>query len=330
MGKKRSAVAQAAFERFEVALDRFGDTGSPAAYREYIQAHDAFERINFEEVGMTPPRHMRRVYIPDGPWYGLAWASLPESVRVKLENYTRKGKYIPCRVNTPTIATGEPDKMPGPSWAMEAGTSCPGAVFGTGTICEWCYASGGQHRKNITLGEKAAKKAGNRGYAMRPHVVRANKVRFFFAKIASVNPQYRQLFVDTMVAAIRDNPHLDGYFRIHDAGDFFSPSYVSMWRDITAALPDVQFWAPTRSWHLADPHGKWAAAFTSINALPNVTIRPSALRIEDAAPSVPGFAAGSGVKVEGYNCPASTQNNQCGSCRSCWDDRTKAIYYHAH
>jgi len=38
--------------------------------------------------------------------------------------------------------------------------------------------------------------------------------------------------------------------RIHSAGDFYSPEYTRMWLAITAALPNITFWAYTRSWRV--------------------------------------------------------------------------------
>jgi len=37
------------------------------------------------------------------------------------------------------------------------------------------------------------------------------------------------------------------YVRIHDAGDFYSPAYLNKWIDISKALPNVRFYAYTKS-----------------------------------------------------------------------------------
>jgi hypothetical protein len=37
------------------------------------------------------------------------------------------------------------------------------------------------------------------------------------------------------------------------------------------------------------------------------------------------------TKVKGsYVCPAPKQNNECGSCRACWDKSVKEVVYKAH
>jgi len=37
------------------------------------------------------------------------------------------------------------------------------------------------------------------------------------------------------------------YVRIHDAGDFYSPAYLDKWIDIAKALPNIRFYAYTKS-----------------------------------------------------------------------------------
>ena len=37
------------------------------------------------------------------------------------------------------------------------------------------------------------------------------------------------------------------YVRIHDSGDFYSPAYLNKWIDIAKALPNVRFYAYTKS-----------------------------------------------------------------------------------
>jgi len=48
------------------------------------------------------------------------------------------------------------------------------------------------------------------------------------------------------------NGAVAGFFRIHDSGDFtvahYQESYIEAWGRVGAALPYVQFWAPTRIW----------------------------------------------------------------------------------
>lgn len=113
-------------------------------------------------------------------------------------------------------------------------------------------------------------------------------------------------------------PH-PNYFRIHDAGDFYTPEYVRAWFDICSALPEVSFWAPTRMWAMV---GMASTEFQK--GLPfNLALRPSALHFREGPPPVsaagsraasvagtvmPGLAAGSGSGVNppvgAWDCPA--------------------------
>lgn len=197
-------------------------------------------------------------------------------------------------------------KMPSKSWSLPAGDACPAAVFGAGAICGSCYAAKGAYAWSTTK--------------------RAQRERFNWTVRSMRTPEGREEFIATMVAAIGTrNP----YFRVHDSGDLFSPAYTSAWAEIARRLPTVQFWVPTRTYRfLAMP--KWAAALAELSALPNVTIRPSALHFDAPAPEVPSMAAGTTASKAGFTCPAHSQGNQCGSCRACWDAPSMPISYRKH
>jgi hypothetical protein len=119
------------------------------------------------------------------------------------------------------------------------------------------------------------------------------------------------------------------YFRIHDSGDFFSKDYIKGWAEICRNLPHIRFWAPTRVWMLQRD-----ALVAAMQTAPNLAIRPSALRFDDPAPSVPGLAGGSGAHalpkkqartpfdplnkgVAVWDCPAYTLNGH--ECRGSLD-----------
>jgi hypothetical protein len=52
-------------------------------------------------------------------------------------------------------------------------------------------------------------------------------------------------FIDIMVAEIVKKK-VD-YVRVHDSGDFYSPTYLQKWLDIAKELPNVRFYAYTNS-----------------------------------------------------------------------------------
>lgn len=272
-------------------------------------------------------------HVPAGEWYGVAWGRLDANVQRRLANATRRlpsGRVITIGAtpDTPVTVLGEPDKMPGYSWAMTAGATCPGALFGPGTICGSCYAGGAAHRADA--GQPDMLGARRRGYVTRLHVRRALAVREWWARLSAMTPDGMARWADRMAATIARasagaGQRAGAYFRIHDAGDFFAPRYVRMWAAVCQMLPSIRFWGPTRSWRFAE-RPIWGEAFAEINALPNVAISPSALRVGDPAPVVPGFARGSTVLADGAVCPARFQGGHCGECRRCWDPNEERSY----
>jgi len=204
-------------------------------------------------------------------------------------------------IPAPRTLLSQTTSMPGHSFSLPARASCPGAFLAPGSICAVCYADE-RHRYRWTS------------------VQRTQAGRFAW----TVGALATGTFVPVLVGAI--TARADRYFRIHDSGDFFHPVYAFAWRDIARALPEVRFWAPTRSWALAghrrpdtDP---LLTALRVLAALPNVVLRPSALLLEDPPPAVPGLAAGSTVTVDRarVTCPKSrTVPAHCGACRICWD-----------
>ncbi len=204
-------------------------------------------------------------------------------------------------------------KMPGASWSLPAGKSCPFAYFGKGAICgsvkhghDGCYASKGMY--------------------MWPAVRRAQEARYAWVRECLKTDPGVETFVSTMVTAITYYTSTDmPYFRVHDSGDLFSPKYTRAWLEIARRLPDVKFWFPTRSYR-----GPWLDVIRDLATLPNATVRPSALLFDTPAPAVDGLHAGTTATVHGFTCPASTTNNACGDCRACWNDKDLVVSYHKH
>jgi hypothetical protein len=221
-------------------------------------------------------------------------------------------RYVP---GTTVSLLSDASKMPSLSWSMPAGESCPWALYGENTICGDCYAQKGRY--------------------MMPNVANAQSVRFEWARRCMRTPAGVDEFVSTLTYAIDEVRNT--YFRGHDAGDFFSPAYVRAWARICANLPMVTFWFPTRTWRvlsmktLSDAtRNAWALALSELASLPNVRLRPSALFFNAPAPRIPGMAAGTTARDEGFNCPAATQGNICGTCRVCFDEPTTEVSYHRH
>jgi hypothetical protein len=209
------------------------------------------------------------------------------------------------RVPGTTIALlSRPTKLPAPSWSLPAGPACPFRRNGPNTICGSCYAD-------------------DVGRYSQAQIKRAQWARFDWTRECLRTPQGTDVFVRTMVDAIEATGHR--YMRVHDSGDLFSAAYTRAWIRICSALSWVRFWFPTRTWQ-----APWLEVIKELAALPNVTVRPSAIHFDDEPPQIDGLAAGTTVKSFGYSCPAPRQNNACGECRRCWVAKSWPISYHAH
>jgi hypothetical protein len=206
-------------------------------------------------------------------------------------------------------------KMPGPSYSLPARRACPNAQ---GSVCERCYADKGCYVWRST--------------------VHAQMTRFAWTVESMKSEEGRTEWVRVIVEAIRRSG--TRYFRIHDSGDFFSVEYVRAWQEVCRAMPKVKFWAPTQEYQskasteflpVINPR---VEALRKLAALPNCTIRPSALNIGDYAPQVLGLHAGSAVgqsdALRTFQCPAMGQGGECRDCRTCWEEKTLPVSYHLH
>jgi hypothetical protein len=143
-------------------------------------------------------------------------------------------------------------------------------------------------------------------------------------------------FVSALVRMISDdvNDRGEPIFRVHDSGDLFNHAYVSAWGRIADALPDVQFWIPTRSHTLP----MLLDSIRKLAARPNVVVRPSALTFDELPPIVDGLAAGTtvirslpvldslpGVRLCPKTDPRDGRSN-CEDCRSCFDGSEPVAY----
>lgn len=193
----------------------------------------------------------------------------------------------------------------------------PGKIVPPDFICNGCYAIKGAY--------------GN------PSIVFAMSMRMLMTKKWLASGEFSTVLAEAIsLARARSRrrlkkvsqelawtiPHPD-YFRIHDAGDYFSPAYAEAWFDVCDRLPDVWFWSPTRMWAMR----KQASTVFGRGVPTNLALRPSALHFGEAAPFVedadspdahmpdlseplyaPGMSAGSGSgsapKSEDWPCPA--------------------------
>jgi hypothetical protein len=273
--------------------------------------------------------------------------NLTEAIRIlEQHNAWAAGRpVVPGSIGGKHAASGyslltNPSKMPGMSWSLPAGNvqmgvaegTCPGAVPGEGSTCFGCYAN--PESVKLSKSGKPMRRGGNYD---RFSVRRAQSARRSWTLDCLSTKEGRDTWVAVMTAAVTWGSRLQSgtpnassprqpWFRWHDSGDVFSPRYADMINAVCANLPDVRFWLPTRSWHNTP---RILRQLVVLAELPNVAVRPSALKLQEDAPRIDGLDAGTGVKSDGYNCPASSQGNACLSCRKCWS-KEAPVYYHLH
>jgi len=207
------------------------------------------------------------------------------------------------------------------SWSLPAGKegSCPMYVDESNSICRSCYAMINRYAIDLILSCQWVRLA-------------------WTQRMLSTREGYGD-WVNIMRMCI--GRYCDGgYFRVHDSGDFYNPSYIIAWHAVVHSLPNVKFWFPTRAWVFP----KWLVLLHSLASEPNATVRPSALYFDEVAPCIYGLDVGSTVverphgvtksfRIRGLPhamCPKSVNHSSCEAeqCRACWSkDVTRGIAY---
>ena len=194
------------------------------------------------------------------------------------------------------IITGglsKPSKMPGYAYNLPAWECKVGSKLAKvpGSVCHGCYALKGRYRF--------------------PNVKEA-----MYRRLASIT---RPDWARTMAADI--NARKSRFFRWHDSGDVQSVKHLLKIFQVCRLTPDVAHWLPTRE----------AGILSKIpqDRVPrNLTIRLSATKVDAPAPK--SWHLTSPVVTPGRTCPAPDQDNECKTCRACWDKSIKNIAYGKH
>ena len=108
-------------------------------------------------------------------------------------------------------------------------------------------------------------------------------------------------------------------FRWHDSGDVQDVQHLEKIFEVCKLTPAKRHWMPTREAWIKD-HMKDAPA--------NLVVRFSSPMIDQGP--VKSWANTSTVSTKSRTCPAPDNNNECGSCRACWDPLVKNIEYGKH
>jgi len=108
-------------------------------------------------------------------------------------------------------------------------------------------------------------------------------------------------------------------FRWHDSGDVQDLQHLEKIFEVCRATPSKRHWMPTREAWIKD-HMEAAPA--------NLVIRFSSPMVDQGP--VKSWPNTSTVSTKSRTCPAPDNNNECGSCRACWDPLVKNIEYGKH
>ena len=187
----------------------------------------------------------------------------------------------------------KPSKMPGWAYGIPAAECKTGKKLQNveGSTCYGCYALKGC-------------------YVFK--VVQAAQYR----RLASIRTA---VWVDAMITLINSKKSKE--FRWHDSGDVQDLEHLKKIYEVCKATPDVKHWMPTRE--------AWVKPYLK-DAPSNLVIRFSMPMVDqEAADSWPNTSTVVTDSVK-RTCPAPDQNNECGSCRACWNPAIKNIAYGQH
>lgn len=194
----------------------------------------------------------------------------------------------------------KPSKMPGYAWGISA-TLCPtGAKIAKvpGSVCANCYAL--------------------KGFYVMPNVKDAHTRRLDLYRTSPT-------WTGDMIEAIRATKQ--EYFRIFDSGDLQDLGMLAKWVVIAQALPEVNFWLPTKEYGIVK---RFLAGGGIVPQ--NMVIRVSnAMKDDLTRRNLAPRVVGSAVSTKGsYTCPAPHQDNKCLECRKCWSADHGQIVYRFH
>ena len=108
-------------------------------------------------------------------------------------------------------------------------------------------------------------------------------------------------------------------FRWHDSGDVQDVDHLEKIFEVCKLTPSKRHWMPTREAWIKDHMHKAPA---------NLVVRFSSPMIDQGP--VKSWPNTSTVSTKSRTCPAPDNNNECGSCRACWDPLVKNIEYGKH
>ena len=138
------------------------------------------------------------------------------------------------------------------------------------------------------------------------------------------NPKW----VDAMVFLLLHYCTKSKVFRWHDSGDIQSIDHLQKIVEIAERTSDIQHWLPTREVGIVKQYLKEFGEFPN-----NLVVRISATMINGLPHKFHRHTSTVSTAKDfdlGWTCPASKQDNKCGTCRACWDSNVENITYPLH
>ena len=205
----------------------------------------------------------------------------------------------------------QPSKMPSYGWSISAKRCNTGSKLAKvkGSVCYNCYALKGRYMFN--------------------NVQTALDRRF------NSWSDDRESFIKAMIFIMHNKQHIinTGVFRWFDSGDIQGIDMLTDINRIAKATPHVKHWLPTKEYKLMSNHNL-DIAFNLTLRVSNPTRNKSFKGCYDYVSAVFDTKVNIdhplSVAKDSYMCPAPKQNNECGSCRACWDKSVEEVVYKAH
>ena len=206
---------------------------------------------------------------------------------------------------------GRTTKMPGYSTALAARDCVTGVQLNKkeGTICSRCYAL--------------------RGNYVFPDVKGSHERRL--EALGSAEWVVNMAFLINRRCIATD--YELSYFRWFDSGDIQNLDHLIKIMAVVRKTPEVKHWLATRELLTLFKYDRLVKHGLQEHPPGNVVVRVSSTMFGQAPlTSVPSWANTSTVHWgdAAKTCPARTQNNSCGDCRSCWDSTCSNINYPRH
>ena len=193
-----------------------------------------------------------------------------------------------------TGGLSKPSKMPGPAHNLPAQACKTGAklVKVPGSVCAGCYALKGRYRFNNVQ--------------------------------AALNRRLQALMDPRWVTAMVTLIKGEKWFRWHDSGDIQSVEHLKNIFEVCKRTPETAHWLPTRE-------ARFLSLMDPAVVPANLKIVLSDHMVDQKKPaSWWPFTSGVTTDAAQITCPAPKQNNECKSCRACWDPSVKRVVYGKH